>query len=246
MRRKTLMMVSVIVMLAVLSGCVPASPAPEQKPEVKEEVAEKIEETEPEEEEAIVETVKPEEEASEPEEEEAETEPEEKEEAEEEAGEAAPEKDPDAPCYTIDVNWTYFESDEPRYDLCIDLESGTSEIDPASVRVVQESYEVGYCKVNGTEVPVFTREVLEDGFFVEILRDDIKYSITFQTFSNLVDTDCKAVITGSDGSVETIKREDALYRSYTGAWYFGIGTITNGQFGEYEISAAQLEHPITN
>ncbi len=64
-------------------------------------------------------------------------------------------------------------------------------------------------------------------------RDDLTFNISWGTLTNSVETDCVANITDSNGNMEMRKRDDYLTRSYTGAWYFPICSITNGELGDY-------------
>ncbi|WP_026507862.1 hypothetical protein [Butyrivibrio sp. MC2013] len=156
------------------------------------------------------------------------------EEAEEGSGETIENPGYDKGIYCVRVNWSYFESDEGENDVYVELADGASTIDLSSVRKEsQEITDTYYAKVNGQEEKIYSYCLSEDGYHLELFRDDINYSISWQTLSNMIETDCKAVITDAQGNTEVRDRNDYLIRSYTGAWYFGICTITNGRLGDY-------------
>lgn len=139
------------------------------------------------------------------------------------------------PYFSILVGWTYLEADPTDNDLYVDVSDGSSSIDISSIRneTDEDSITTYYALVNGSEEKIYTLLSSDTGYCVEIFRDDLTFNISWGTLTNSVETDCVANITDSNGNMEMRKRDDYLTRSYTGAWYFPICSITNGELGDY-------------
>lgn len=137
--------------------------------------------------------------------------------------------------FSILVGWTYLEADPTDNDLYVDVSDGSSSIDISSIRneTDEDSITTYYALVNGNEEKIYTLLSSDTGYCVEIFRDDLTFNISWGTLTNTVETDCIANITDSNGNMEMRKRDDYLTRSYTGAWYFPICSITNGELGDY-------------
>lgn len=150
------------------------------------------------------------------------------------------------PYYSIHVNWTYFENyDEDscremgiepyENDVYVDVSDGDSTVDLMSLRCeTVDATDTYYALVNGKEEKIYSHAVGEDGYLIQIFRNDLSYNISWQTSTNTIDTDCYAEIKDANGNVEVRTRDEYLARSYTGAWYFAICSIKNGVVGEFD------------
>lgn len=150
------------------------------------------------------------------------------------------------PYYSIHVNWTYFENyDEDtcremgiepyENDVYVDVSDGDSTVDLMSFRCeTVDATDTYYALVNGKEEKIYSHTVSEEGYLIQIFRNDLTYNISWQTSTNTIDTDCYAEIKDANGNVEVRTRDEYLARSYTGAWYFAICSIKNGVVGEFD------------
>lgn len=149
------------------------------------------------------------------------------------------------PIYTIDITWTYFDGDpygiyddDPtidgdKNDTFVNISDGNSSV-AFSDRIDSDgNTDTYYSLINGIEEKVYSITTNENGYTVQIFRNDITYNISWETLINDIETDCYAIITDSTGYQEIRYRDDYLTRSYTGAWYFPICSISNGVLGDY-------------
>ena len=150
------------------------------------------------------------------------------------------------PIYTIHVTWTYFENyDEETWremgiepyenDVYVDVSDADATIDPLSFRCeTVDATDTYYAVVNGIEEKIYSHTVSEEGYNIQIFRNDLTYNISWQTSTNTIETDCYAEIKNADGYYEVRTRDEYYARSYTGAWYFAICSVKNGVLGEFD------------
>ena len=150
------------------------------------------------------------------------------------------------PIYTINITWTYFEvyneefysdSDIDPYtnDAWVDVSEGASSIDFSSTRSESQDTTITYyALVNGREEKLYSYTTYENGYIIQLFRNDLTYNIGWGTLVNDVDYDTYAIVTDSAGNQEYIYNDENHFnRSYTGAWYFAICSVTNGVLGDY-------------
>ncbi len=141
--------------------------------------------------------------------------------------------------YTLDVVWNELDTNADSYEenLVIEVSDGTSTVDYSSQRVEEADGKYNcYYKLNGVEELVYSKENVGRGWRAEFYRDDVKYNFSWETSMNDVDTDCSAIIYKNGEMIDKASRDERMFRSYTGAWFFGIGSINNGEYGEYDAS----------
>ncbi len=181
--------------------------------------------------------------------EEEQKEKEEKEEKQEDE-EQAEEEVPDSPAqeeaipYSIDVNWTYLTSSvdggqqDEDPEVTVSVTAGTSAVDASSLRRETTGDEtLYYYLVNGKEEAAYSVTHPTTGsYHIELLRDDLSYNVDWWPGPFYMENDCHAEVYHDGKLVDEAGFEERRVRSYTGAWGFGICSVTNGDYGAYDAS----------
>lgn len=143
--------------------------------------------------------------------------------------------------YVMDVFWSYVDSmfgGSQEGECIVKVQNGKSTVDPFTVHTISDGSKLtAYYVVNGEEVPVYSIETYSEGGVnhskIEILRDDLVYTVAWESGPENFETDCKAYLYKGDEIVDQSSYEDRMWRSFVGLWYYGICSITNGEVGEY-------------
>lgn len=90
---------------------------------------------------------------------------------------------------------------------------------------------------------VLAAVIEEDGIYsFEVYNPDVSFNISADTgYAN----ECLDLLHADiemNGNKNSYSYENGCYRSYTGAWFFGIAKVQNGEIGQYDASWAQGEY----
>lgn len=150
--------------------------------------------------------------------------------------------------YEVVANWSYIDRDETYgpldYGIVCDVSDGDSTIDYSSIyaKDISSSEKEYYGMVNGEECLLYSWQISSNQESVKVYRSDLKYNISWQAGpDNMYDTDISARVFENGKLIDEAAKEERWYRSYTGIWFFGICSVQNGEYDEYDTSWMEVE-----
>lgn len=150
--------------------------------------------------------------------------------------------------YEVVANWSYIDRDETYgpldYGIVCDVSDGDSTIDYSSIyaKDISSSEKEYYGMVNGEECLLYSWQISSNQESVKVYRSDLKYNISWQAGpDNAYDTDISARVFENGKLIDEAAKEDRWYRAQTGIWFFGICSVQNGEYDEYDTSWMEVE-----